>query len=112
MNRVSELKADHVPQLRSFSYGDERIRAAVIEKPFLVKVDEAFGKGGSGCVLAGLFIGHSRLKNGVLCPREKMRGISPVEESFAGGVSLRREIGSAAGDCVFTVVDQDNFAAS
>lgn len=46
------------------SYGG--IGAAVVEEPLVAEANEAFGEGGSGDVLAGLFVGLLGLEGGGL----------------------------------------------
>jgi len=54
-------------------------------------MDQAFGEGGSGDILAGLLVWALRLEDGRIGAVQEMRWIVGVEESFAGGVGVGSE---------------------
>ena len=67
--------------------------------------DQAFGKGGSGYVLAGLLPGPLGHEDRMLRPRSHADRVVRLEESLAGSVGLGAEFGIAAFDSVFAVLD-------
>jgi hypothetical protein len=74
-----------------------------------VKADEAFREGGSGDVLAGLFVGLLGFEGGGFVADDEMGWIVGVEESFARGVGVGSEAGVAMAGVVLSVVkDHDS----
>jgi hypothetical protein len=74
-----------------------------------VKADEAFREGGSGDVLAGLFVGLLGFEGGGFVADDEMGWIVGVEESFACGVGVGSEAGVAMAGVVLAVVkDHDS----
>jgi len=70
-----------------------------------VKADEAFGEGGSGDVLAGLFVGLFGFEGGGIVAGDEMAGVVGVEEGLACGVGVGSEGGVALAGVVLSVVE-------
>jgi hypothetical protein len=73
-----------------------------------VKADEAFGKGGSGDVLAGLFVGLLGFENGACGAGQEVGWVVGVKEGFACGVGIGSELLVAVGCVVFSVVEDND----
>ena len=89
-----------------YTYGG--VSAAVVEEPFVLEADEAFGEGGSGFVLARFFVGALWFEYGVLGAGDEMSWIGCAEEGFAGSVGVGTKGWVAVRGVVFAVVEDDD----
>jgi len=69
-----------------------------------VKADEAFSEGGTGGVLAGLFVGLLGFEGGDFVAGNKMGWVVGVEEGFPCGVGVSSEAAVAVAGIVLSVV--------
>ncbi len=70
-----------------------------------MKADEAFSEGGSGDVLAALFVGLLGFERGGFVAGNKMGWVVGVEESLTCGVGVGSEAGVAVAGVVLSVVE-------
>ena len=90
---------------------DEGVCAAVVQQPGVAEVDEAFGEGGAGGVLAGLLPGEFRVEDGRGAAGEQVGGVLGGKAGDADGVRAGLEVRVAVFGGVLAVVEEGDGVA-
>ena len=90
------------------SDADARVSAAVIEKPLILKKDQAFRKGCSGGILTALFPRFLWLEKRFVCAGYELLGIVGREQGLPIGVRVGSNSRRSVDRGVLAVVDEHN----